>query len=49
VASAVEESGAPPPPVIVAAVEEGRTAVETAAPKHHWSRKPGLARVAQMW
>jgi hypothetical protein len=48
VASAVEESGAPPPPVIVAAVE-GRTAVETAAPKHHRSRKPGLARVAQMW
>jgi hypothetical protein len=31
VAAAVEESGTPPPPVTIVAVEEGRTAVETAA------------------
>jgi hypothetical protein len=37
VATEVEECGAPPSPVIAAAVEEGRTTVETAAPKWHWS------------
>jgi hypothetical protein len=49
VASVVEESGVPPPPATVAAVEEEQTALETAAPKRHWSRQSGPARVAQMW
>jgi hypothetical protein len=35
VATAVEELGAPPPPVTATTVEEGRMAVETAAPKRH--------------
>jgi hypothetical protein len=48
VASVVEESSVPPPPATVAAVEE-QTALETAAPKRHWSRQSGPARVAQMW
>jgi hypothetical protein len=33
VATAVEESGAPPPLVTTVAVEEGRTAMQTAAPQ----------------
>jgi hypothetical protein len=44
-----EESGAPPSPITATAVEEGWTAVETAAPKRHWSHQPGLARAAQTW
>jgi hypothetical protein len=49
VATAMEESGAPPPPVTAATIEEGRTAVEMAAPKRHWSRQPWLARAVRTW
>jgi hypothetical protein len=35
VGAAVEDSGAPSPPVTTASVEEGRTTMETAAPKRH--------------
>jgi hypothetical protein len=48
-ATAVVESDAPPPPVTAAVVEEGRTTVETAAPKWHWNHRPGLARAARTW
>jgi hypothetical protein len=41
-ATTVEESGTlPPPPMTAAAIGEGRTVVETATPKRHWSHQPG--------
>jgi hypothetical protein len=45
----VEELGALPPPVTAAVIEEGRTVIETTAPKRHWSHQSGPAQAAQMW
>jgi hypothetical protein len=45
----LEESGAVPSPATAAVVEEGRTAVEMAAPKRHQSHQLGLARVVRTW
>jgi hypothetical protein len=47
--TAMEESGAPPQLVTAAAVEDGRTTVETVAPKRQWSHQPRLSRSAQTW
>jgi hypothetical protein len=45
----VEESGTLPLLVTAATVEEGRAAVETAAPKRYQSHQSGLAWVVLTW